>query len=40
LKSIVIYNSETRFTEKYALWTAESLGCGAVAYKAIKYINA
>ena len=32
MKSIVIYNSQTGFTEKYARWLAEDLGCEAVPF--------
>lgn len=36
MKAIVIYNSETGFTKKYAQWIAEGLGCEAVAFKTAK----
>lgn len=33
MRSIVIYNSKTGFTEKYAHWIAEKIGCEAIGYK-------
>jgi menaquinone-dependent protoporphyrinogen IX oxidase len=33
MKSIVIYNSQTGFTKKYADWIAEATGCEAVPLK-------
>ena len=32
MKRIVVYKSKTGFTEKYAMWIAEELGCDAVAF--------
>lgn len=34
MKTIVVYNGKTGFTEKYGRWIAEELGC-----KAVKYAN-
>lgn len=36
MKVVVIYNSETGFTKKYAQWIAEELECEAVALKDAK----
>lgn len=36
MRSIVVYNSGTGFTETYAKWIAEELGCEAVALKTMK----
>ena len=36
MKKVVIYQSGTGFTAKYAGWIAERLGCEAKAYKSIK----
>ena len=33
MKSIVIYNSQTGFTKKYAEWISEATGCEAVEFK-------
>lgn len=33
MKTIVIYNSKTGFSEKYGRWIAEELSCEAVSYK-------
>lgn len=33
MKAIVIYNSQTGFTKRYAEWIAEELGCEAVPWK-------
>lgn len=35
MKTIVIYNSRTGFTERYGKWIAQELGCKAVSYKEI-----
>lgn len=35
MKRIVVYKSKTGFTEKYAKWIAEELGCEAVAFEKI-----
>lgn len=35
MKRIVVYKSKTGFTEKYAKWIAEELGCDAVAFHKI-----
>lgn len=35
MKTIVIYSSETGFTQRYAQWIAETLGCEAVSWKEI-----
>lgn len=35
MKRIVVYKSKTGFTEKYAKWIAEELGCDAVAFEKI-----
>lgn len=36
MKAVVIYNSETGFTEKYAKWISEELGCEAIAFSNAK----
>lgn len=36
MKRIVVYSSETGFTEKYANWIAEALGCEAKPFKQIQ----
>ncbi len=36
MKSAVIYNSQTGFTERYARWIAEQIGCEAVPYRYAK----
>lgn len=33
MKNIVVYNSKTGFTKKYAEWIAEELGCDILTYK-------
>lgn len=33
MKTIIIYRSKTGFTERYAQWIAEELGCEAVPFK-------
>ena len=33
MKSIVIYNSKTGFTKKYAEWISEAAGCECVELK-------
>lgn len=33
MKAIIIYRSETGFTQQYALWLGAELGCEAVAWK-------
>lgn len=35
MKTIVIYSSETGFTQRYAQWIAEELNCDAVSWKEI-----
>ena len=35
MKRIVIYQSGTGFTAKYAGWIAENLGCEAKEYKSV-----
>ena len=39
MKSIVIYNSQTGFTKKYAEWIAETAACEAVDIKMASKIN-
>ena len=39
MKSIVIYNSQTGFTKKYAEWIAEASGCEAVEFKKASKMN-
>lgn len=36
MKKIVVYQSGTGFTAKYADWIAEELGCEAKEYKYVK----
>lgn len=36
MKVVVVYNSETGFTKRYAEWLAEDIGCEAVALKEAK----
>ena len=36
MKKIVVYQSGTGFTAKYANWIAEELGCEAKEYKKVK----
>jgi flavodoxin len=36
MKTIVVYNSQTGFTEKYAKWISESLECEAISLKQAK----
>lgn len=36
MKRIVVYQSATGFTAKYATWIAEELGCEAKEYKSVK----
>lgn len=36
MKKIVVYQSETGFTAKYAGWIAERLGCESKEYKSVK----
>ena len=33
MKAIIVYNSKTGFSERYARWAAEELGCEAIPYK-------
>lgn len=33
MKAIVIYNSKTGFTEKYAKWIAEALQCQSISIR-------
>ena len=33
MSTIVVYQSETGFTKKYAEWIAEEFGCEAVPFK-------
>lgn len=39
MKAIVIYNSQTGFTKKYADWISESTGCQLVTFKQAAKIN-
>jgi menaquinone-dependent protoporphyrinogen IX oxidase len=39
MKSIVIYNSQTGFTKKYAEWISEAAGCECVSLKKAGKIN-
>ena len=39
MKSIVIYNSQTGFTKKYADWISEATGCETVPFKQATKIN-
>ena len=39
MKSIVIYNSQTGFTKKYAEWISEATGCEAVEFKNASKMN-
>lgn len=39
MKSIVIYNSQTGFTKKYAEWISEATGCEAVEFKTASKMN-
>ncbi len=39
MKSIVIYNSQTGFTKKYADWISEATGCKTVPFKQATKIN-
>ena len=39
MKSIVIYNSQTGFTKKYAEWISEATGCVAVEFKKASKMN-
>ena len=39
MKSIVIYNSQTGFTKKYADWITEAAGCEAVPLKKVRKVK-
>ena len=39
MKSIVIYNSQTGFTQKYAQWISEAAGCEAVPLKKARKVK-
>ena len=39
MKSIVIYNSQTGFTKKYAEWISELASCECVEFKSAKKLN-
>ena len=39
MKAIVIYNSQTGFTKKYAEWISEATGCQSVNIKNISKVN-
>lgn len=39
MKSIVIYNSQTGFTKKYAEWISEAAGCECVEFKKAAKLN-
>ena len=39
MKSIVIYNSQTGFTKKYAEWISEATGCESVEFKKASKMN-
>ena len=39
MKSIVIYNSQTGFTKKYAEWIAEAAACECVEFKQAAKLN-
>lgn len=38
-KTIIVYHSKTGFSQRYAQWLAESLGCQAVPYVDRKRVN-
>lgn len=39
MKAIVIYNSQTGFTKRYAQWIAEELSCDCVSFKEKRKVN-
>lgn len=39
MKSVIIYNSQTGFTERYANWIAKELACEAIPFKEAKKQN-
>lgn len=39
MKTIIVYSSQTGFTEKYAKWLSEALGCDALPIKQAKKID-
>lgn len=39
MKAVVIYNSQTGFTKKYAEWISESAGCECVEFKKAAKLN-
>ena len=39
MKSIVIYNSQTGFTKKYAEWISEAAACECVEFKQAAKLN-
>lgn len=39
MKTIVVYSSQTGFTEKYAKWIAEALNCEAIPVKQAKKLD-
>ncbi len=39
MKAIVIYNSQTGFTKKYAEWIVEATGCEAADIKKASNLN-
>ena len=39
MKTIVIYNSQTGFTKKYAEWISEAVSCECVSFKQAAKIN-
>lgn len=39
MKSIIVYNSQTGFTEKYAKWLSEALECDSIPLKQAKNLN-
>ena len=39
MKSIIVYSSQTGFTEKYAKWLGESLDCKAISVKDAKKLD-
>ena len=39
MNGIVVYSSQTGFTEKYAKWIAEDLNCEAISVKQAKKLD-
>lgn len=39
MKQLIIYNSKTGFTEKYAKWLSEEMGFDIISLKEIKKVN-